>query len=294
MSASPPIDESAPIVEEAPTGTSVSSAEEVTTPGTDSETASAAGILPSVAPSKGPRPAVGDLLTQLEKTAVKTSRARTLAFVAGICGATVLVPTFYLLVTGNLSHVRERFLASELSPSHDARVVGIANGTNGDKSDSLSKTLPRRAQPRPAMDAVALDLDLYLSRDIPALTQLEKQAILDYASTTGANYKSDAESIRVIHDKVVPEYNAYVDRAAAVKPLTPEVRALHGEFLNMIRAKRDAFTAMGNANKSSGDWKTRVKFSMLESLQAKDRYAKMATDLAERHHVHITIHKQAE
>lgn len=214
--------------------------------------------------------AAADMLRRVEADQKRAVRFRTTATVVGIILVAVAGPLIYLKANGKLNPISETPLAPLLSL---LRGKSGSSAKPNDPNASLTGFDSLRQQDTPAAsDPVIRDLDNYITRSIPSLSTYEMAAIKDFQSVTGASSQGADAFVRVVRDKVVPEYAIYLAKASAIHPATPEVRALHQIFLNCAKQKMKAFQTIASGAKLTANvaWQKKVK-SQLAAADDMDR-----------------------
>jgi len=90
-------------------------------------------------------------------------------------------------------------------------------------------------------DDVQKDLLNYINTELPKVSTLEREAIAAYESISGGNYTSDSTMYYTIKQTVLPKYEEFSSRLAAIRPATEEITAMHGEYVKAAGDQMEAF-----------------------------------------------------
>lgn len=90
-------------------------------------------------------------------------------------------------------------------------------------------------------DAVQKDLINYYNTDLPKVTNLEMEAMTAYEGVAGPNYQGDSIMYMTISQTVIPKYSEFYDKLQAIKPATPEIQKMHGEYVEAAKDQLEAF-----------------------------------------------------
>ncbi len=90
-------------------------------------------------------------------------------------------------------------------------------------------------------DAVQKDLLNYINNELPKVSSLETEAIAAYESISGSNYTSDSVMYYTIKQTVLPKYEEFSSKLAAIHPSTEEIIAMHGEYVKAAGDQLEAF-----------------------------------------------------
>jgi len=96
-------------------------------------------------------------------------------------------------------------------------------------------------------DPVQEELLVYLNEELPAITNLEEDAIAAYESATGANYTSDLDLYDVLSLDVIPTYQQFTDKLEAIRLKTDEVRGVHEIYIEGANLQYNAFNKIISA-----------------------------------------------
>jgi len=91
--------------------------------------------------------------------------------------------------------------------------------------------------------AVSVQDDLlnYINVEMPKLADLESKATDAYASVSGENYQNDSIMYFTIQQNVIPPYEEFNSIIKTIKPSTPEVQAMHNEYVEAAKDQLEAF-----------------------------------------------------
>jgi len=79
---------------------------------------------------------------------------------------------------------------------------------------------------------MAYDLATYVNSDILGISQLEIDALKQYAAVTGKNYTTD-EAVRfALKDRVIPDYKRFFELLVKSHVETDEIKHLHKIYIN--------------------------------------------------------------
>lgn len=90
-------------------------------------------------------------------------------------------------------------------------------------------------------DAVQKDLLNYINNELPKVSSLETEAVGAYQSISGSNYTSDSAMYYTIKQTVLPKYEEFSSKLAAIHPATEEIIAMHGEYVKAASDQLEAF-----------------------------------------------------
>ena len=90
-------------------------------------------------------------------------------------------------------------------------------------------------------DPVQKDLLNYVYTELPKVASLETEAVNGYASVSGENYTSDSAMYYTIKQTVLPKYEEFNTKLNTIQPSTPEVKAMHQEYINAAGDQMEAF-----------------------------------------------------
>jgi hypothetical protein len=85
------------------------------------------------------------------------------------------------------------------------------------------------------------DLLNYINVELPKLADLESQATKAYASVSGENYQNDSLMYYTIQQNVIPPYEEFNSIIKTIKPSSPEVQAMHNEYVEAAKDQLEAF-----------------------------------------------------
>ncbi|AXE33724.1 hypothetical protein [Chromobacterium phragmitis] len=111
----------------------------------------------------------------------------------------------------------------------------------------------------------------YLNKDIKPLAGIEEEVIGEYNSVSGDNYQDD----EVMHDKLVnvirPKYASFLTALEKIKPATPEVRALHEQYIDAATEQSHAMDEIVTALEEQDSSKMNAANQKLDSARKKFR-----------------------
>lgn len=90
-------------------------------------------------------------------------------------------------------------------------------------------------------DPVQKDLLNYVNNEMPKLAPLESEAVGAYDGVAGENYQNDSIMYFTIKQNVIPKYEEFATRLAAVYPATPEVKAMNDEYVKAANDQLEGF-----------------------------------------------------
>ncbi len=90
-------------------------------------------------------------------------------------------------------------------------------------------------------DPVQKDLLNYINVELPKVATLESEAVNAYSSVSGANYTTDAAMYKKIKEEALPKYSKFTSKLKAIKPATPELQAVHAEYVKAAKDQEEAF-----------------------------------------------------
>ena len=90
-------------------------------------------------------------------------------------------------------------------------------------------------------DPVQKDLLNYVNTELPKVASLETEAVDAYASVSGENYSTDSAMYYTIKQTVLPKYEEFNTKLNTIQPSTPEVKAMHQEYINAAGDQMEAF-----------------------------------------------------
>ncbi len=85
------------------------------------------------------------------------------------------------------------------------------------------------------------DLLNYINVEMPKLADLESKATDAYASVSGENYQNDSIMYYTIQQNVIPPYEEFNSIIKTIKPSSPEVQAMHNEYVEAAKDQLEAF-----------------------------------------------------
>ena len=85
------------------------------------------------------------------------------------------------------------------------------------------------------------DLLNYINVEMPKLAELETKAMDAYASVSGENYQNDSIMYYTIQQDVIPPYEEFNTIIKSIKPASPEVQAMHNEYIEAAKDQMEAF-----------------------------------------------------
>ncbi|MFM9839485.1 MAG: hypothetical protein ACKVOQ_14545 [Cyclobacteriaceae bacterium] len=90
-------------------------------------------------------------------------------------------------------------------------------------------------------DDVQKDLLNYVNTEMPKLATLESEAVDAYGSVSGDNYKDDSTMYATIKETVIPKYEEFSAKLAAIHPATKEVTTMNDEYLKAAADQLEGF-----------------------------------------------------
>lgn len=221
-------------------------------------------------------PTAGELAQQMladMRRAEKTlARRRRLLLWGGLFTIAVIGPLGFLASTGNLSLRRDEAVQAQPHISTPTATLDMAPLSAGEASDPITQ-----------------DLRQYVTISIPSLAPYERHAMEDYQSTTQGGMDT-AAIVRVIREKVVPEYKLYLQHASAIHPKTPEVQAVHQQYLAVAEHRLAAFTLMGSAKDDKDTSWQKQASREVEAVQKSDKQCRtLLQDLLKKHPVQTSV-----
>jgi hypothetical protein len=184
-------------------------------------------------PNSAADPIIDEL--DLEKFAAgqrALARRRTIGAYVALLVAAIVVPLLFLRATGRLSTAQFHQPALR----NGTAAPGATTLGHGQQLGAFAKSVSSPEQLQHDK-VIAADLRNYLTNGIERLSPREQVATDAYNSATGKNFKSRAESFRIMREVVVPKYGAFVVAASQLKPKTPEVQALNNLFITSIQLR---------------------------------------------------------
>jgi len=122
-------------------------------------------------------------------------------------------------------------------------------------------------------DAIGKDLINYSNVQLPTIVDLEKSVSDDFASVTGKNYTDDATMAAKLKDFIIPNSDALIKKAEAIKPTTDEVNTVHGKYLAAVKTQNEAFILYLDAIEKVDAAKVQVANDKLkEATTLSDKY----------------------
>ncbi|BAU28922.1 hypothetical protein DFP93_103231 [Aneurinibacillus soli] len=94
---------------------------------------------------------------------------------------------------------------------------------------------------------VSKDLVDYINNKLPELAKVETDAVRDYESVSGKNFKNDEIMYNKLQDSVIPKYRDFVGKLEAIKPATKELQAVHEIYIQAANKQYSAFVQMSDA-----------------------------------------------
>jgi len=98
-------------------------------------------------------------------------------------------------------------------------------------------------------DPVQEDLLNYVNEDLPAVAELETDAMNAYDSVTGSNYTDDLTTYNTIVEEVIPTYNEFIKELEAISVETDEVSKVHEQYIDVANLQSSAFVNITDALK---------------------------------------------
>ena len=91
--------------------------------------------------------------------------------------------------------------------------------------------------------AVSVQDDLlnYINVEMPKIADLESEATDAYARVSGENYQNDSIMYFTIQQNVIPPYEEFNSIIKSIKPATPEVQAMHNEYIEAAKDQLEAY-----------------------------------------------------
>jgi hypothetical protein len=90
-------------------------------------------------------------------------------------------------------------------------------------------------------DNVQKDLLNYINTELPKVSALETEVIAAYDGVTGTNYQSDSIMYYTLKQTVLPKYEEFSAKLAAIHPATEEITTMHGEYIKAAGDQMEAF-----------------------------------------------------
>lgn len=220
---------------------------------------------------------VSQYLEAKQRAARRTRRF--LQFALGV--AVIGIPVTYLKVNHALSAngLRRALNQKVVEPPRSAAsssTFGLSPGTTG-TDPSLPGTIAKTKKSK----AIAKDLTDYIYKDLRGINPEELKALTAFDGVTGKNFTTEAATFAAVRDSIIPAYGQFVQRAEAIQPKTPEVRAVHQIFVQSARVKALAFRHLleGRGDKANA-WQYGVKAEFDASAQLANQFKVQISSLA--------------
>ena len=137
-------------------------------------------------------------------------------------------------------------------------------------------------------DPIKKDLLNYVNNELPKIASLESNVMDKYSSVTGENYKNDADTYKVLKESVVPDYKTFIDKLEAIKPQTPEVKAVHDIIIAGAKDQYSAFVQFTSAiEKNDADLVTQANAALDKGKSEMKDYQDKLAALAKQHSVEL-------
>ena len=183
-------------------------------------------------------PELVESIAQLQLKRRREKSTRRIVIAAIICLLPVIGPIVYLTIVGKLRHPVD--IPSQVAVS-STPIPPVDNSLQHSiLNPNFSVPSGPPATPRPD-DPVANDFKHYFNVELVTVTPLELKMMQDFALATGKNFKSVAESDRIMREKVVPDCRAYVAKIVSIHPKTPEITDAHNYLRNAAQARLSGY-----------------------------------------------------
>jgi hypothetical protein len=218
---------------------------------------------------------VSEYLEAKQRAARRTRRF--LQFALGV--AVIAIPVTYLKLNGSFS---SNGIRRALNQKVDAPSA-TNNSTFG-----LSTNNPGVPTPAPGTiaktkksKAIADDLKNYVFTDLKNINPDELKALTAFDRVTGKNFTTESNTFATVRDSVIPAYSRFAQRAEAIQPKTPEVRAIHQVFVQSAKVKELAFRHLleGRGDKTAA-WQFGVKAEFDASAQLANQFKAQINSIA--------------
>jgi hypothetical protein len=138
-------------------------------------------------------------------------------------------------------------------------------------------------------DPVQEDLLEYLNEELPAISDIELDAVNAYQSVTGVNYQDDYIMYDTLVYDVVPTYQQFLDELEAIELETEELREIHETYIDGANLQYNAFVRIITALEEQDFGKIEEANEMLNDARKQMRdFNNQIVQIAEEHSVELT------
>jgi len=138
-------------------------------------------------------------------------------------------------------------------------------------------------------DPVRNDLLNYLNVEVGPLIALQDEALDSWLANTGNNYKDDPTLYSALNETIIPKFDEFTSKLAAIKPETPEVQKIHDILLEATKLRNEGFKICKEAIDKQDPDLINTSNEKLASSEAKmQEYLAASKELGEKHNVITT------
>ncbi|MCF8068924.1 MAG: hypothetical protein K9L30_10095 [Desulfobacterales bacterium] len=135
-----------------------------------------------------------------------------------------------------------------------------------------------------ARNEVTPDLVEYVNQGILKFSQLETDALQQYALVTGLNYTTDEAVFEALKLEVIPRFKLYLDLLRTIDPETDEVIALHSIYVYGVETMYNGFRVKKNGIENQDDSQIIAANRLIE--EGRDQTMKWHNQLMEMYQSH--------
>lgn len=137
-------------------------------------------------------------------------------------------------------------------------------------------------------DPVKDDLTNYITKQMPAATELGKSITSGFNSVAAANYIDDKTMLLKLKDEVIPNSNKLIETAKAITSKTKELGAIHEKYVAAITKQNSGFTMLQTAlEKSDADMAKKANDLLIEADTQSKNYVAEVNAFAKEHGMEI-------
>lgn len=136
--------------------------------------------------------------------------------------------------------------------------------------------------------SVREDLSNYVNRELPKITGLEDEAVAEYNSVSGENYKNDGIMYDALINTIIPKYKKFIDGLEKINPKTTEVKKVHKLYLDGANEQYKGFVSIKTAiEKQNIELITEANNHLEAGRNGIDSFLRELNDLADKYNVDI-------
>ncbi len=133
------------------------------------------------------------------------------------------------------------------------------------------------------------DLQIYIN-NLNAINPERDDALNDYNSIVGDNYKSDDVSLVVFKKLIIPKYSNFLNNLKAINPTTEEVKNLHNIYLDSCTKQFNSLNGFKKSLEEKNFKRLKENQSLFkEALKEHKKFEKELKKLTSKYKVKLDI-----